>query len=87
MCTFKPLQPACTCLRSLFLSGVSSLFDDEFLETMISDKNTLHRLECAVIKSEVSFFLDCIQSYLFLLLPGCFNWKITQESFKVLFKH
>ena len=73
MCTFKPLQPACTCLRSLFLSGVSSLFDDEFLETMISDKNTLHRLECVVIKSEVSFFLDCIQSYLFLLLPGCFN--------------
>ena len=83
MCTFKPLQPACTCLRSLFLSGVSSPFDDEFLETMISDKNTLHRLECVVIKSEVSFFSIAFNTISFC----CFQAVLTGKSLKNLLKY
>ena len=56
------MQPACACLRSLFLSGVSSLFDDEFLETLVSGNNSLRRLECVGIKSGVRFLLKFIYS-------------------------
>ena len=80
----KPLQSACSCLRSLFLSGVSSLFDDEFLETMISDKNSLLRLECVVIKSEVSFF----SSIAFNPISSCcFQAVLTRKSLENLLKY
>ena len=82
MFTFKPLQSACTCLRSLFLSGVSSLFNDEFLETMISDKNSLHRLECVVIKGEVSFFSRLHSNSSF-----CFQAVLTGKSLENLLKY
>ena len=53
----ETMQPTCAFLRSLFLSGVSSLFDDEFLETVVSGNNSLRRLEFVGIKSGVRFYI------------------------------
>ena len=82
----KPLQPACACLRSLFLSGVSSLFDDDFLETLVSGNNSLRRLECVGIKSGVRFFSIeiCLSSNANF---SCFQALLTEKSLQNLLKY